>query len=241
MALHRDHYEGTQFDTTKGITAGPFGCPNRYLGKYDGNQNDVNSPDRKIWGAWERPISVFYCGFVYVNQGRSWLPDSIGGVCWFGMDKPYETCFVPFYVGVTKLPRSYSVGSTKKFDKKFAWWAFNFVANLADLKYSYMIKDIKVKQKEIEDREFANQRKIEKKALEIYKKNPDEARKYLTKYCIKNSGEVVAQWWDLAFFLVGKYSDGYINVPKVGKEVGYPKWWLKESRYSKGPIKYEKP
>ncbi|MCD4784902.1 MAG: C69 family dipeptidase [Candidatus Eremiobacteraeota bacterium] len=240
MALHRDHYEGTQFDMTKGVTAGPFGSPNRYLGKYDGNQNDVNSPGRKMFGAWERPISVFYCGFVYVNQGRSWLPDPIGGVCWFGMDKPYETCFVPFYVGVTKLPRSYSYGSTKKFDKNFSWWAFNFVANLADLKYSYMIKDIKAKQNEIESQEFANQPKIDKKALEIYRKNPDEAKKYLTEYCIENADKVVAQWWDLAFFLFGKYSDGYINIPTVGTEVGYPKVWLEKSGYINGPTKYEK-
>jgi len=107
MALHRDHYEGTEFDMTKGLAAGPFGSPYRYIGKYDGAQNNVSNRSN-MWGAWERPISVFYCGYVYVNQARSWLPDEIGGVTWFGPDKPYLTCFVPFYAGgVTDLPKAY--------------------------------------------------------------------------------------------------------------------------------------
>ena len=240
MALHRDHYEGTQFDMRKGIAAGPFGTPNRYIGKYDGNQNDVGKPGQKVLGAWERPVSVFYCGYVYVNQGRSWLPNDIGGVCWFGMDKPYETCFVPFYAGITKFPDTYCKGTTKKFDRKFAWWAFNFVSNYADIKYSYIIKDIQKKQKEIEDREFDNQKKIEKEALKLYNDNPLKAKAYLTNYCDKNANKAVEEWWDLAFYLIGKYADGYINVPKVGKEVGYPKWWLKDVHYNQGPTTYKK-
>ena len=30
MALHRDHYEGTVFDMTKDLSAGPFGAPDRW-------------------------------------------------------------------------------------------------------------------------------------------------------------------------------------------------------------------
>jgi dipeptidase len=34
IALYRDHYEGTQFDLTKGVAAGPYGDPNRYIGPF---------------------------------------------------------------------------------------------------------------------------------------------------------------------------------------------------------------
>lgn len=32
FAIHRDNYEGTEFDLTKGLAAGPFGDPNRFEG-----------------------------------------------------------------------------------------------------------------------------------------------------------------------------------------------------------------
>ncbi len=47
MRLHRDHYEGTEFDLTKGTAAGPFGYPDRYYGPYDG-AGDVGDPKRKL-------------------------------------------------------------------------------------------------------------------------------------------------------------------------------------------------
>ncbi len=36
--------------------------------------------------------------------------------------------------------------------------------------------------------------------------------------------------------LITKYRDGYINIPDVGKSVGYPDWWLKEVGYADGHI-----
>ncbi|MEE8637584.1 MAG: C69 family dipeptidase, partial [Candidatus Margulisiibacteriota bacterium] len=100
FSLYRDQYEGTQFDMTRGMAAGPFGTPERYFGPYDGSSPDVASPGRKMIGAWERPISVHYAGYTFVNQVRGWLPDPIGGVCWLGPDKSAASCFVPFYAGV---------------------------------------------------------------------------------------------------------------------------------------------
>jgi len=241
MALHRDHYEGTEFDMTKGPAAGPFGSPYRWIGEYDGAQNNVSDSDIDMWGAWERPLSVFYCGYMFVNQARSWLPDPIGGVCWLGPDKPYLTAFVPFYVGMTDLPTSYQTGNTEKFDRSVAWWAFNFVANWANLKFSYMKEDILAKQREIEGKEFSMQQGIDKEALRLHKENPLLAKEYLTTYSIDNANSVVTQWWDLADMLIAKYSDGFVNIPKTAEEVGYPEWWLKEVGYDKGPISYQKP
>ena len=239
MALHRDHYEGTEFDMTKGLAAGPFGCPYRWIGTYDGAQNNADR-DRKVWGAWERPVSVFYAGYIYVNQARGWLPDPIGGVCWFGPDKPYLTCFVPFYVGMNDLPKAYQIGTTSKFSLKVAWWAFNFVANRAAMKFSYMKKDIIAKQSEIEAKEFNMQPIVDVAALELHEKDPVLAREYLTNYSIDNANKVVKQWWWLADMLIQKYNDGYINDPKIGQEVGYPIEWLKAIGYEKGPTSYER-
>ncbi len=218
MAIKRDYYEGTEFDLTKGMAAGPFGCPNRYP-----TPSKVRPEDRKGLD-WERAISIFRCSYSFVSQARSWLPDPIGGVLWFGEDAPHSTCYIPFYCGITEVPKSFSTGRRDVFDKDSAWWAFNFVSNWADLKFSYMIEDIKAAQNELEGDFFAMQPAIEKAALEMYKKDPSLAAKFLTDYSNNCANRAVDRWWKLAEDLIGKYDDGYVD----GSSVGYPIWWLEE-------------
>ena len=58
MNLYRDYYQGTEFDLSKGITAGPFGSPYRYPGPMDAG-GDTGDPSAKLKGAWERPLFDF--------------------------------------------------------------------------------------------------------------------------------------------------------------------------------------
>ena len=54
---------------------------------------------------------------------------------------PPATC--PLYAGIDRLPRvvhGRPARPSSRWDS--AWWVFNFVANIANLKYSYMIEDI---------------------------------------------------------------------------------------------------
>lgn len=239
FALHRDHYEGTEFDMTKGLAAGPFGCPCRFNGPYDGSSENVTQ-DKKIWGAWERPISVYNVGYIYVNQGRKWLPDAIGGICWYGPDKPFLTCFVPFYCGVNNLPPEYQIGNPLKLDSRSAWWTFNFVANMAALKFSYMKEDILSLQKKIEKSEIDDTASIDDLALSFYKTNPNQAKDLLTNYSTTQAQSVLQDWQHLTELLIVKYNDGYVNIPDLAKSVGYPEEWLKKVNYSKGPKTYKK-
>ena len=158
---------------------------------------------------------------------------------WYGADCAHSTAFVPFYCGMSDLPKSYQIGNQKELDRNAAWWAFNYVSNLADLKFNYMIKDIQAKQREVEGKEFIMQPIIEQTALELYKKDPAQAVKFLTQYCSDNADSVYKQWWDLADYLMVKYQDGYVNIPNVATSVGYPDWWLKAVEIA--PIQYQKP
>jgi hypothetical protein len=236
-----DHYQGTEFDQSKGITAGPFGSPYRYPGPMDAG-GDTGDPDAKLKGAWERPISIYRCGFSYICQARGWLPDPIGGLVWFGPDAPMSTCYVPFYAGVTSIAAPYYTCDTTVVNQKSAWWAFNFVANWAGLKYSYMIKDIQQKQDKIELAEIEGIKRIDALALALYKKNPKKARKFLTTYCETQATQVVKDWWNFAWLLVARYDDGYVNAPgKMAQEVGYPDEWYEKSEWKSGPTTYKKP
>jgi dipeptidase len=240
MSLYRDYYQGTEFDQSKGLTAGPFGSPYRYPGPMDAG-GDTGDPNAKLKGAWERPISIYRCGFSYVCQARGWLPDPIGGLVWFGPDEPMSTCYVPFYAGVKSIAAPYSTCDTTTFSQKSAWWAFNFVANWAALKYSYMIKDIGQKQDEIEIAEMEGIKKMDEQALALYKQDPEKARQLLTDYCETQANQVVKDWWDFAWLLVARYDDGYVNAPgKMAQEVGYPREWYDKAEWKDGPTSYQK-
>ncbi|MBU8921582.1 MAG: C69 family dipeptidase, partial [Bacteroidales bacterium] len=102
MEFMRDHFEGTDFDMTKDVGAGPYSCPYRWrplTWTVDENKY-VN----------ERATSTQQTGFSFVSQMRSWLPDPIGGVTWFSVDDTYSTVYVPIYCGINKVPHSYAVG-----------------------------------------------------------------------------------------------------------------------------------
>ena len=240
MNLYRDYYQGTEFDQSKGITAGPFGNPYRYPGPMDAG-NDTGDPNAKLKGAWERPLSIYRSGYSFVLQARDWLPDAIGGVLWFAPDEPMSSVMTPFYVGVNSIAKPYYTGFSDKFNQKSAWWAFNFVANWAGLKYSYIIKDIQKKQDKLELSAMKKLQKMDTKALKAYKENPEKAKKMLTKFSKEQANNVNSEWWKLAWRLVAKYSDGYVNQPnKMAQEVGYPKEWYDKAEWKNGPTSYEK-
>ncbi len=219
MALMRDHYEGTELDMTVGVDAGPFGTPNRWrpMGwTVDGVQY-----------TWERPISTQQAAYSFVSQSRSWLPDPVGGVLWYGMDDTYTTCYTPLYCGIREVPRSYATGSLDRFSWDSAFWVFNFVANIANLKYSYMVKDIQAVQREIEGRYLKLQPVVERTALELLREDPELAAAYLTDYSVGHAERLVQRWRELGEFLLTKYNDGYVQEkPGRPKDVGYPESWL---------------
>ena len=228
MKIHRDYYEGTEFDMTKGLAAGAFGSPNRWATR-------TRAPEGTI--GWERSISIFRCSYCVVLQCRNWLPDWIGGLVWFAEDDPKTSCFVPFYCGITKLPEAFEFGGRDKFERESAFWAFTFVANWAELKFSYMIEDIKKMYTTFEDGFFNLQPIIEKRAQELYKEKPELAQEYLTEYSCTMAQGTVDEWWKFGDYLITKYSDGYINLPTTGQTVGYPQEWLDAVGFGKTKIK----
>lgn len=242
FAIHRDNYEGTEFDLTKGMAAGPFGNPNRF----DGQAEDMVDKEGRLIplkGAFERPLNIFRCVYAYVNQSRDWLPDAIGGVTWFGPDRPATAVLLPFYAGATNLPASIQKGDILTFNRDSMWMAFNYVANYAMLKYSYMIKDIHGVRDRFEAQFFGTQPKVEAHALALWKKGDKKgARSLLTRYADKNAGDVIREWWKLSEQLYIKYNDGYLNTRAgIAQAVFYPGWWLKQVGYENGPTSYQKP
>jgi dipeptidase len=116
------------------------------------------------------------------------------------------------------------------------------VANWAAVKHSYIIRDIKEKQNELELEVMESTKKMEDEALALYRKNPVQATDMLTEYSRTRADRVVEEWWALAWRLVAKYSDGYVNEPgKMAQEVGYPESWYEHAEWKNGPTTYKQP
>ena len=208
MELMRDHYEGTDLDMTKDVGAGPFALPYRWRPmswKVDG-KSYFN----------ERAISTQQTGFSFVAQSRSWLPDPVGGIIWFGVDDTYSTVYVPLYCGIDKAPDAFSdkAGSFKKFSWDSAFWVFNAVANLAYTRYSDMIVDIQVVQRELEGRFASEIPETDAAAVALYKTSPALAKDYLSAYSCDRSRVTLERWRDLWTELFVKYLDGYVRNEK---------------------------
>jgi dipeptidase len=220
FALMRDRYDGTEFDMTQGVEAGPFGMPYRWrplVWKVDG-----------VEYVWERPLATQQAGFTFVSQLRNWMPDPVGGLLWYAVDDPYTSCYVPFYSGIDALPKSYAGGSPARFSWDSAWWVFNLVSNYACLKYSYMCPEIRACQKDLESTSLALQPAVEKTALELAKTSPNLMTRYLTDYSVTHADQALARWRELAERLFTKYNDGYVrDAEGRSKEVGYPDAWLR--------------
>ena len=233
--IHRDHYEGTEFDLTKGLAAGPFGSPERYIGPYDPH-GDVGDPHAVLKGAWERPISMFYTGYTFICQWKPQLPDALAGTLWLALDRPAESVFVPLAVG--PMPKGYEQGDTRSFSRDRAWWTYNLVGNYAQLKFSYMIKDIQERAARHEAAGQQLQSDLERELANLAAKNPRKAQALRSKSLNDHANAVREDWAKLFELLVAKFAQGFVNsAEKMAQGVGYPQQWLDKTDYAKGPAK----
>jgi dipeptidase len=212
MGMMRNYYQGTPMDMTKDVGAGPYGSTVRWRPmewKVDG-----------VGYIHERAISTQQTGFSFVAQSRSWLPDPVGGINWFGVDDTYYTVYSPMYCGITKVPETFAVGNgdIMTYSDNAAFWVFNQVTNFAYTRTRLLIGDLQKKQSELEDGYMKETINIDKSAEALYKKNPAEAVKFLTDYSVKSGNSTVMQWKELYKFLFVKYVDGNVKeavpVPK---------------------------
>jgi len=153
-------------------------------------------------------MARWYCMYVTVTQSRSWLPDPIGGVVWFGYGNPAMTTYVPLYAGVTDLPRDYQMdGRTTGFSRRSAWWAYNRVATLAAQRWGEMRVDVAAVRDPLQEKFLAAEKETAKTAAELLAKDPAKARAYLTQKTRESCFETTQAYWNLGDLLWTKYDE----------------------------------
>ncbi len=206
----RDHYEGSPMDMTVDIGAGGHHTPYRWRPmdfEYDG-KTYVN----------ERAIATQQTGFWIVCQSRSWLPDEVGGVIWFGTDDAATSCLTPVYTTVNEIPQCIKVGngSLIEYSPTSLFWVTNRIAQFAYMLYDRIEPEVRAVIDSVENAAIAMQPAVDAAAMEILGENPTEesikaARDFLTAYSIGQAQDLFNIWKDLDIYLLVKYMDGNVK------------------------------
>ena len=245
MALMRDHFEGTPMDMTQDVGAGPFHCPYRW------RPMDFEVDGKKY--VHERAISTQQTGFSFVAQCRSWLPNKLGGVIWFGVDDTYSTVYCPIYCGVTQVPVCFEEGngSMSRYSETAAFWLFNRVSNFCYLRYDAMIQDVVKVQQELET-DFVRDETAHAKR---WAQEDNERRLVgeLNRFSNDRAERMMRRWKELDQMLLMKYMDGNIKTVEDGrikttptgvvtgiKQPPYPEWFYRQIVDDRGEVLQER-
>ncbi len=199
----RDHYEGTPLDITSDLGAGAYSMPYRPspLSFKVGEQEYFN----------ERPTSTQQTGFTFVGQMRSWLPDAIGGIVWWGNDDANMVPYTPIYCGASDVPQCYLRKQDIQDEVTFSWqsafWMQNVVSNMVYPYYSKMYPDLRRAIDQLEEEYTRETPDIDRQAQALAGNNPTEVGPMLARYS-KAAAQHMMQTWDKLYrYLVVKHQD----------------------------------
>lgn len=196
MGYFRYQYEGTEFDLTKGMLAGPFGNPFRLEGGPKTGQV---------------PRGIAIQRTLYGIIAHTGPQEQLG---WFAHDAPTTAVYVPLYSRVDAVSTLFSSGRQSEFSRNSAW-AFNFVSNFMQLNYDAMSKN------DVYPAIETWQDIIDQERMDAHTWGNDRLHKWQASL----QERVTAGWWKLSEFLIMKYNDGKTNHPKVGVSWAYPEWY----------------
>ncbi|MFO8053700.1 MAG: C69 family dipeptidase [Bacteroidales bacterium] len=235
MRFKRDYLQGTAYDMSKDIGAGPWGMPYRWrplTWKLDGKEY-----------FHERTTATQQTGFSFITQSRKNFPGPVGGIIWFGVDDANLSVYVPMYAGINKAPDKYAqgYGSILEYKEDAAFWVFNKVANFTYSRYDFMIEDVRKMQQELENNFQKFVPAVDETAVKLYEKDPQKAQEFLTHFSEAMGNYTVESWEQLFRFLMVKYIDGNVKKEENGvfltneygkypviEQPGYPEWWLRK-------------
>lgn len=177
MAIFRDHYEGTALDESEKYRITPH----------------------------RTEVRVICCDASHrttIVQQRGWLPREIGTVVWRALEPPCTSVYVPWYLGVTRIPEVFQNAPVRADTTSKSWidyqfklpaetWdigfdssagVFKLLGNLVDSNYKETIHVVRKVWDEFEAMEFELQPIVETTFLQLHEQDRSLAREYLTLY-----------------------------------------------------------
>jgi len=239
----RDHFEGTPLDLHDAPGTGDGQRPYRW--------RPMTFTSNGVEYTNERAVATQQTGFSFVAQSRSWLPDPIGGIFWFGVDDTATTVYMPMYCSITKPPENFKEGNGNMitYSATAGFWLWNRVSNFAYLRYDYMYPDIQKVQGALESEFVGKIASVDKVAQSLYKTKPADAIDYLTTFSLSCAVDAFNRWQELDHYLLIKYMDGNVKKESGGQfltngygeaafpdQPGYEQWFYDDIAEHTGDV-----
>ena len=159
----------------------------------------------------ERTIAQIRTSDSSIVQSRSWLPDAVGGVLWFGPGAAHGTAYVPLLAGMLSAPDNLQYGWQGVYNLSTSFWAHRQVLNLAQAKFSFMVEDIRGVQQALESRSQQLVDDISRMHLSPSADISPAELQRITDLLAANSRAARDAFGLLFHALVYTYADGWIN------------------------------
>lgn len=212
MMYMRDYLQGTELDMTKDFGAGPHGVPYRWrplTWKVDG-----------ITYVNERATATQQTGFSFVSQSRSWLPDAIGGIIWWGVDDANACVYMPLYSSMTVNPHHIERGNgaMMEWSETSLFWITNMISNLSYTRYNMIQPDVIKVRDGLEKMFIQRTPSVDAAALKLYENDKNAAIAYLTDYSTDQVTRTFNAYKHLYQELFMKYMDGNVKTRNPGQQ-----------------------
>lgn len=212
FAFYRETYDGTDWDQVKNLMVE---VPRR-MKDAEGNtisykdtvypvSTFMNGDTRTLLNSLKkdatpriRTIAVIQCSYSHVTQLRNWLPDEIGGVCYFSFDNPAQSPRIPIYAGETQLPKGFDVCGQHRYRKDAAIWAYRETNRISTINWDKTRHLIENQVSYYEKQMMKDNAAVEAEAAALLKAGKkEEAVQLLNNYTAKFAAATSKTWEDM--------------------------------------------
>ena len=201
-----DYYDGTEFSAAESIYAGPYG--------------DVL--DAKYVN---RPIGVPQATYVQISNIKSWLPEEVRCLVYWGWGTAITQYITPVFASANYLPEHFYTGTRAEgYNEDSGWWVTSSVQTKTQLNFMNAIKDVRAVRDPLIAEQYETTFAIQNAAAKLVNEGDTEAAIALLTSYSENQAKM---WHELYKDLSVKLETKYWN-ERVGMRTGgVTEWWQK--------------
>ncbi|MBN7773280.1 C69 family dipeptidase [Clostridium aminobutyricum] len=143
--------------------------------RYEGTKFDASLPGNEEL----RVIGVERQSQIHVIQIREDYPQEISALQWLAMGNAEHSVFLPNFSGITDTYEAYKVDG-EFYNENGAYWKFKRICTLAEQNRSFYGQGVRDYWNFYEEQLYAQMQNAEKEMVTLYKKDPQQAKKYVT-------------------------------------------------------------